>query len=95
MFYNCTLPRFGSMCQYELYLYHKNYSLYEIIHNYYRLYSYKPSNITCYQHLKHICDFSSICLSWTEICNGIVDCLNGDYDEEHCWQLEFNQCEEK
>ncbi|CAF4770825.1 unnamed protein product, partial [Rotaria sp. Silwood2] len=36
IFYNCTLPRFGSMCQYEIIYYHHNQvSLYEIIDDYY------------------------------------------------------------
>ena len=32
------------------------------------------------------------CLDWREICDGKVDCLNGRYDEELCWQLELNEC---
>ncbi|CAF4736200.1 unnamed protein product, partial [Rotaria sp. Silwood2] len=32
------------------------------------------------------------CLDWSEICNGQVDCLDGEFDEEHCWQLEINEC---
>jgi hypothetical protein len=34
------------------------------------------------------------CLDWTEICDGKVDCLDGEYDEEHCWQLETHQYNE-
>ncbi|CAF3572262.1 unnamed protein product, partial [Adineta steineri] len=92
--YNCTLPRFGSMCQYEFYYYHENYSsLYEMIHGYYQLYSkYRQINITCYTHLKCNRGYSPACLDWTEICDGKIDCLDGEYDEEHCWELEFNEC---
>ncbi|UJR38545.1 hypothetical protein I4U23_031211 [Adineta vaga] len=91
--YNCTLPRFGSMCQYELYYYHENYSsLYEIINGYYRSYFYDPTNLTCYIHLKCNRGYSSACLDWTEICNGKVDCLDNSIDEEYCWQLEFIEC---
>ncbi|CAF1434089.1 unnamed protein product [Adineta steineri] len=94
IFYNCTLPRFGPMCQYELYYYHDNYSsLYEIIHGYYRSYVYNPTDLTCYTHLKCNRGYSPACLDWTEICDGKVDCLDGEYDEEHCWQLEFNECQ--
>ncbi|CAF1507778.1 unnamed protein product [Adineta ricciae] len=95
MITNCTLPRFGSMCQYEFYYYHRNYSsLYEIIHGYYKSYEYDPPDLTCYLHLQCNRDYASVCLDWTEICNGKLDCLDGPYDEEHCWQLEFIECNE-
>ncbi|CAF1060772.1 unnamed protein product [Adineta steineri] len=52
IFYNCTLPRFGSMCQYELDYCHSDYpSLYEMIKNFYNIYSYNPTDLTCYMHL--------------------------------------------
>ncbi|CAF0930075.1 unnamed protein product [Adineta ricciae] len=93
-FYNCTLPRFGSMCQYEFYYYHENYSsLYEMIRGYYKINSVIPDNLTCYMHLKCHRGYPPICLDWTEICDGKVDCLDGNADEEHCWQLEFNECQ--
>ncbi|CAF4736630.1 unnamed protein product, partial [Rotaria sp. Silwood2] len=48
VFYNCTLPRFGSMCQYEIIYYHSNHSsLYEIIRDYYLSYEYNSTNFTC------------------------------------------------
>ncbi|CAF4819330.1 unnamed protein product, partial [Rotaria sp. Silwood2] len=34
------------------------------------------------------------CLDWTEICDGKVDCLDGGLDEQNCWQLEVNDCED-
>jgi hypothetical protein len=34
------------------------------------------------------------CLDWSEICDGKVDCLDGAYDEEHCWELEINECKD-
>ncbi|CAF1499289.1 unnamed protein product [Adineta ricciae] len=94
-FYNCTLPRFGPMCQYELYYYHENYSsLYEIVHNYYKSYYHQTITKTCYTHLTCRRGYSPACLDWTEICDGKVDCIDGDYDEDHCWQLELNECEQ-
>ena len=47
---------------------------------------------TCYVHLQ--CDYGtrSICLDWTDICNGQINCLNDGIDEKDCWQLEVNQC---
>ncbi|CAF3237514.1 unnamed protein product [Rotaria sp. Silwood2] len=95
VFYNCTLPRFGPMCQYEIDYYYRNYSsLYEIIHDYYRTQEYNPTNFTCYTHLQ--CNRGPLpaCLDWSEICDGQIDCLDGDFDEEHCWQLETNQCKD-
>ncbi|CAF1381200.1 unnamed protein product [Adineta steineri] len=95
VFYNCTLPRFGPMCQYQLETYYsKDYSLYQIIHNFYKNYEYHPTNLTCYTHLQ--CDRGNFpsCLDWTEICDGVIDCLNGGLDEKDCWQLEINECNE-
>ncbi|UJR17513.1 hypothetical protein I4U23_004408 [Adineta vaga] len=92
--YNCTLPRFGPMCQYELYYYHENYTtLYELIHGYYQSYPNDLNGLSCYTHLKCHRGYQPACLDWTEICDGKIDCLDGNYDEEHCWQLELNECE--
>ncbi|CAF5216121.1 unnamed protein product, partial [Rotaria magnacalcarata] len=33
------------------------------------------------------------CLDWREICDGIVDCLDG-IDELDCLELEINECDE-
>jgi hypothetical protein len=95
VFYNCTLPRFGPMCQYQLAYYDPNQSsLYNIIYDFYNIYRYDPTDLTCYKHLQ--CNRGSYpsCLDWSEICDGKVDCLDGDFDEEHCWQLEINQCKD-
>ena len=94
VFYNCSLPRFGSSCQYQFDYYHPNHtSLYEMIWDFYRNLNYDPVEFTCYMHLQ--CDrrpYSS-CLDWSEICDGKIDCHNGAVDEEHCWQLELHECE--
>ncbi|CAF3403944.1 unnamed protein product [Rotaria sp. Silwood1] len=93
MFYNCTSPRFGPLCQYSLdaYKYH-HLTVNEIIREYY-LYEYEPTTLTCYTHLQ--CDRGSLfaCLDWSEICDGVIDCRNG-VDEESCWQVEINECED-
>ncbi|CAF1548192.1 unnamed protein product, partial [Adineta steineri] len=59
----------------------------------YYLHEYQPTRLTCYIHLE--CDRGSVslCLDWSEICDGIADCRNG-IDEEYCWQLNINQCED-
>ncbi|CAF3051659.1 unnamed protein product [Rotaria sp. Silwood2] len=93
VFYNCTLPRFGSMCQYEIIYYRPNHSsLYDIIHDYYSTHKYYPTNFTCYTHFKCNRGNFPACLDWSEICDGQVHCLDGGYDEEQCWQIEINEC---
>ncbi|CAF0773728.1 unnamed protein product [Adineta steineri] len=95
VFYNCTLPYFGSKCQYMFNNYDYNYSsLNEIISNYYEYNRYQPSLFTCYIHLECNRGPSPSCLDWTEICDGKFDCLDSRIDEEHCWQLEIHQCNE-
>ena len=94
-FYNCTLPRFGPLCQYELYYHDPHHSsLYEIIWNYYAIYGHYPNNLTCYMHLKCNRGLFPACLDWTEVCDGKVDCIDGAFDEEYCWQLEINECKD-
>ncbi|CAF4777463.1 unnamed protein product [Rotaria sp. Silwood2] len=93
VFYNCTLPRFGTMCQYEIIYYHSNHSsLNEIFDDYYQLYEYDPTNLTCYTHLQCNRGPFPACLDWSEICDGQVDCIDDNFDEEYCWQLEINEC---
>ncbi|UJR19804.1 hypothetical protein I4U23_022937 [Adineta vaga] len=94
IFYNCTFPRFGSLCQYKFDHYEIEYlSLHDLIYNYYQIYTYRSMNFTCYTHLKCYRGYSPACLDWSEICDGKVDCLDGPFDEEYCWQLEINQCQ--
>jgi len=88
IFYNCTWPRFGPKCQYELYTRRPKHSfLYDIIHDFYETFEYNPTNMTCYKHLQCNRGPLSSCLDWSEICNGQIDCLDGGLDEEHCCQL--------
>ncbi|CAM4873275.1 unnamed protein product [Rotaria socialis] len=95
VFYNCTLPRFGSMCQYEIDYYDENYSsLSAMIHDYYHTYAYDPTSLTCYTHLQCNRGPFPACLDWTEICNGYRDCIDSEVDEEYCWQLEYNECKD-
>ena len=96
LFYNCTLPRFGSFCQYE-YIYSKsNYLLLNaMIHDDYsfkRL--YESNTVICYTGLECNRDPQSFCLQWSEICDGKIDCLKNGMDEDYCWKLEINECEE-
>ncbi|CAF1022186.1 unnamed protein product [Rotaria sp. Silwood1] len=93
LFYNCTLPRFGPLCQYSLDNYvSDNSSLYEFIYKFYQN-EYNPINLICYTHLECNRGSTLICLDWAEICDGTIDCHDG-IDEEFCWQLQVNDCEE-
>jgi hypothetical protein len=33
------------------------------------------------------------CLNWFKICDDKVDCIDGEFDEKDCDQLEINECE--
>ncbi|UJR06936.1 hypothetical protein I4U23_011225, partial [Adineta vaga] len=92
IFYRCTLPKFGSKCQYSLDTYRFNHgSLSELVYEFYNI-KYTPTTRTCYTNLECDRGLSSICLGWYEICDGIVDCFNGGIDEKYCWKLKFNEC---
>ena len=94
LFSNCTQPRFGSLCQYEfVYLPNKTSELNEIIVEFYEMFD-ESTSLTCYVDLE--CDRGSnlICLDWTEICDGYVDCINEQIDEKFCWKLEINECQQ-
>jgi len=92
MFYNCTWPRFGPQCQYELDN-REFHSLKGYINTYHVHNDWSHTNWTCYIHLECIRSPGMRCLDWTDICNGQIDCLNNGIDEEHCWQLEMNVCQ--
>jgi hypothetical protein len=93
IFYNCTMPRFGPKCQYQLSYHDSSHSsLYDIIYNFYYSDVFSQSTLTCYTHLK--CNHDSSCLDWSEICDGEINCFDNGADEEHCWQLEINECKD-
>ncbi|CAF1533816.1 unnamed protein product [Adineta steineri] len=93
VFYNCTLPWFGPLCQYKFIVNQSFPQLIETIDHRYRDRNVNAS-FTCYIYLK--CNRGSpyICLDWHEICDGKVDCLDGGEDEKYCLELELNTCEE-
>ena len=92
LFYNCTPPNFGPVCQYSFDDYNPyETSLDDIVHDIYQS-EYKPTTLTCYTHLQCNRGSSSACLDWTEICDGKIHCLDGGRDEEHCWQLAVSEC---
>ena len=94
LFYKCTPPSFGTLCQYSFDYYEfYHLTLNDIVYDFYQN-EYDPKNLTCYTHLKCNRGSTLACLDWTEICDGEIDCLNDGIDEENCWQLEINECGE-
>ena len=93
IFYNCTLSKFGSQCQYSFIdiLNNENLSLKEIIYNFYQI-KYNPTTLTCYIHLNCNRGSKSLCLDWSEICDGYVDCINDQIDEKYCGEFHINEC---
>ena len=95
LFYNCTLPAFGPQCQYEFDIPNYRESTYDNIHMYYQeqMHDSEQPPITCYIHLKCDRGLTSICLDWTEICDGKMDCNDG-IDEQGCLPLTTNVCQD-
>ncbi|CAF3903979.1 unnamed protein product [Adineta steineri] len=98
IFVNCTKPWFGPRCQYSFGL-GATYNFQEIVRKifrekYHSTPPYVVTSLTCYIHLKCDRGGSNICLDWREICDGRIDCIDGGIDEEQCFQLEINECNE-
>ncbi|CAF2896120.1 unnamed protein product [Rotaria sp. Silwood2] len=98
-FWNCTAPWFGRFCQYN-YGFDSHYSdLKSILAERLKARLDIPvmgvlgitNEGTCYTGLPKCNIGGERCLDWREICNGQVDCLNGE-DELNCWQMEINEC---
>jgi len=100
-FYNCTWPLFGPVCQFRFSIQHN--LLPHLIQNSMRLPFPSDKSIeseilnshTCYVNLA--CNYiyqKPMCLTWRDICDGKVHCLNNEIDEKDCFQLELNQCDE-
>jgi hypothetical protein len=104
IYYNCTPPWFGLFCQYSL-IHSGLQSFTEIVANVFEQESREAyantsssviyTNLSCYTYLP--CNrggSSPACLDWREICDGKVDCIGEGLNEEHCDQLEINECED-
>ena len=98
VFVNCTEPWFGPACQYSFDL-GPSFTLSDVVgttfleKSSFSLNRHRITNLTCYQLLE--CNRGvPMCLDWREVCNGRVDCIDGGADEEHCYDLEMNECAE-
>ncbi|CAF0732950.1 unnamed protein product [Adineta steineri] len=98
VFYNCSSPWFGSMCQYK-FNYDLSVSIEDIIEATFNdIQQSTPYNVTsgtCYRFLTG-CNRGlwPLCLDWREICDGKIDCMNGE-DEQWCDRLDITQCTDK
>ncbi|CAF1195873.1 unnamed protein product [Adineta ricciae] len=96
VFHNCSIPWFGSMCEYK-FVFDEKLS-FETIIDMTRAKQYEIerniSHGTCYQFLTNCSGRSwPLCLHWSDICDGKFDCLDGA-DEEFCDRLEMTKCNE-
>jgi hypothetical protein len=95
VFYNCTWPLFGAFCQYTFKS--SESSISDVIHKIFvsrhtDVYINIPiTNGTCYTHLHCHRGPLPSCLDWREICDGKMDCADGE-DENSCFQLEISEC---
>ena len=94
VFYRCSLPWFGAMCQYRFDV-GTLVSFGDIVQATFKDYSdvlRDHVNGTCYRFLVGCNDqVWPFCLDWREICDGKVDCTHGE-DERWCEQLELSSC---
>ena len=96
IFYNCTGRRFGQFCQYGLIFdYMPEFSLEKYLREFQMIFRFESMSFTCYIHLVCHRGEGSVCLDWSEICDGKIDCFNDGIDEKNCWQLEVNQCNQE
>ena len=101
-FYNCTYPWFGSRCEYRFYkpLSSVSEQIEELYFNrFYYIWMSSPT-LSCYIYLQ--CnragdrgESGDVCLDWREVCDGKIDCIDGGHDEDLCWLLEINDCDDK
>ncbi|CAF1132501.1 unnamed protein product, partial [Adineta ricciae] len=92
IFYNCSLKqKFGRYCQYSLDVQRPFQTILKDVFK--KTYSL-PSNGTCYVHLNCLRNNVSWCLDWSDVCDGKPDCWPDIIDEQHCEQLERNECAE-
>ncbi len=52
------------------------------------------TNGVCYVHMNCTRNNYSWCLDWREICDAKVDCWPEPIDEQHCYELERNECDD-
>ncbi|CAF4446983.1 unnamed protein product, partial [Rotaria magnacalcarata] len=84
IFYNCSPPWFGSMCQYKFF--HNFFSSFgDIVGTTFKIRddrNFSMTSGTCYRFVANCNrELWPLCLDWREICDGKIDCRNGE--DEH------------
>lgn len=95
VFYNCTRPWFGELCQYR---FEEDGSLADYVK--FSFLSKNPqaedllqvTNLSCYVYLRCRVGPAPMCLDWRDICDGKIDCLGDNIDERDCVELEKHIC---
>ena len=100
-YFNCTYPWFGSHCEYSFDEPQPSFDEQVKINSeaWAEIGLSNGISSTCYIHLQcnrvvgHV-KIPGACLDWREICDGKIDCIDSTVDEEQCWQLEINECDD-
>ena len=94
---NCSaLSRFGKFCQYDIDTKGETRNLGWLLQPNRRTLPNEETDdyFTCYIGIR--CQTNLFCLDWRQICNGIVDCDQGqDEPFDLCSQMESNECDPK
>ncbi|CAF4825476.1 unnamed protein product [Rotaria sp. Silwood1] len=91
IYYNCTDNWFGNVCEYSFSHKKSEITLREIVHNSFTWKNFaSPKHVPCYVLLKCNRGPSVLCLDWREICDGKIDCLHNEIDEENCGEIEMS-----
>ncbi|CAM4931377.1 unnamed protein product [Rotaria socialis] len=94
-FNNCTRPWFGQFCQFR---FDEDKSLSDIVKmslaskSQHSENAFEITNLTCYMHLNCRTGPEPRCLDWRDVCDGKIDCMNGNDDERYCVELEISIC---
>ncbi|CAF4152073.1 unnamed protein product, partial [Adineta steineri] len=100
IFNNCSSLWFSSNCQYTFNLSIAIESFGDYVVSSFKnrkQYEKKLLIHTCYLYLSECYRGPEpMCLDWREICDGKIDCIEGDFgvDERYCHELEIKECEE-
>jgi hypothetical protein len=87
----------GNRCQYQL-----SHARFRTMDNFQiditdksliRAYDQAVNSLTCYPGLPS-CISALPCLDWRQLCDGVIDCVNGE-DEERCLEMEMNECNDE
>ncbi|CAF1353414.1 unnamed protein product [Adineta steineri] len=98
IFNNCSSLWFGSNCQYTFNLSISIESFGDYVNASFKArkqYEKKLLIHTCYPYLSGCYRGPEpMCLDWREICDGKIDCIEGDFgvDEKYCHELEVTEC---